>query len=256
MIHVGRFFVVLTCILGGSARLAATDAADDLVRAALAAEAQLDTRRALELFVAADAARPNDAFILQKIARQHSDLAVDLATPEEKRASIERALAFSRRAVALDPKNAENVLSLAVCYGKLAVYGSTRQKVEYSRLVHEDAERALALNPRYAWTHHVLGRWHYEVSDLGATSRFFVKLFYGGLPAASTAEAVRCLQRAVELEPSQLQHRLELGFAFLANRQPEKAREAFEAGLAMPSREKHDEPAKERARAALAKIPR
>ncbi len=230
--------------------------ADELVRAALAAEARLDTARALELLLAAEPARPDDASLLQKIARQYSDLALDLPTPEQKRTTLERALAYSRRAVALDPKNAENVLSVAVCHGKLAVISDTRRKVEYSRLVREDAERALALRPDYAWAHHLLGRWHYEVADLGAAARVFVKLFYGGLPAASTAEAVRCLERAVALEPQQLQHHLELGFACAANRQSAKARAAFNAGLALPSREKHDEPAKVRARAALQKLPR
>jgi tetratricopeptide (TPR) repeat protein len=232
----------------------AAEAADDLVRGALAAEAKLETRRALELFLEAEKSRPNDAFVLQKIARQYSDLAVDLPTVAEKKASIERALAYSQRSVAADPKNPENVLSVAVCHGKLAVYSDTRRKVEYSRIVREHADRALALDPKYAWAHHLLGRWHYEISDLGTTARVFVRIFYGGLPAASTGDAVKHLEQAVALEPQQLQHRLELGFAYLADKKPDKARAAFEAGLAMPSREKHDDPAKERARAALAKL--
>lgn len=230
--------------------------ADALIRAALAAEARLDTARALELLLAAEKTRPDDASLLQKIARQYSDLAVDLPSPEQKKTTIERALAYSRRAAALDPQNAENVLSIAVCHGKLAVTSDTRRKVEYSRLVRADAERALALQPDYAWAHHLLGRWHYEVAELGTTARWFVKLFYGGLPAASTAEAVRSLERAVALEPQQLQHHLELGFAYAADGQPAKARAAFTAGLALPSREKHDEPAKARARAALEKLPK
>ncbi len=256
MTRVGRIFAAAAFLSVSATRLDAAPSADELVRAALAAEARLETARALELFTAAEKARPDDAFIIQKIARQHSDLAVDLSTTEQKKAAIERALDYSRRAVALDPKNAENVLSLAVCHGKLAVYSDTRRKVEYSRLVRDDAQRALALKPDYAWAHHLLGRWHYEVADLGAAARVFVKLFYGGLPAASTAEAVRYLQRAVELEPQQLQHRLELGFAYAADSQTANARDAWTAGLAMPSREKHDEPAKIRPRAALAKLPR
>jgi tetratricopeptide (TPR) repeat protein len=228
--------------------------ADVLVREALAAEAKLDARGALALFLAAEQAKPNDPFILQKIARQYSDQIVDLASVDEKKASAQRALEYSQRAVALAPNDAVNVLSLAVCHGKLALYSDTRTKVEYSRLVREEAERALALDPNYAWAHHVLGRWHYEVADLGATSRFFVKLLYGGLPGGTTPAAVRHLTRAVELEPGELDHHLELGFAYAADGQSAKARECFARGLAMPSRAKHDEPAKARARAALAKL--
>lgn len=229
--------------------------AAELIQGALAAEARLDTPRALELFLAAERVRPGDPFVLQKIARQYSDRIVDLATREEKRASAQTALAYAERSVAADPRNAENVLSLAVCHGKLALYGGTREKVERSRRVREEAERALGLNPNYAWAHHILGRWHHEVSDLSSAARLAVRFFYGGLPAASPAEAVRHLERAVALEPGELQHHLELGFAYLAQQQPAAARRAFATGLDMPSRQKHDEPAKERARTALASLP-
>lgn len=233
---------------------AVVSSADELIRNALAAEARLETSQALDLFLAAAKARPNDAFVLQKIARQYSDLSVDLPDEAAKRAAVEKALDYSRRAVALAPNRAENVLSLAICYGKLGLLSDTRDKVRYSRLLREEAERALALDPTYAWAHHVLGRWHYEVADLGFAARWFVTLFYGGLPEASPAEAVRHLERAVTLEPDQLSHRLELGFALLAAGQTERARAAFTEGLAMPSREKHDESSKARARAALARL--
>lgn len=223
-----------------------------LLRDALAAEARLDSGRALELFLQLQPQRPADAFVAQKIAQQYSDLIVDLGDPEEKRRHARLALEWAERAASLDPRNAVAVLSVAVAHGKLATYSDTRTKVKYSRLVREEAERALALDPGYAWAHHVLGRWHREVAALGATARFFVKLFYGGLPDASVAEAVRHLERAVALEPDDLNHHLELGFAYAAADQPGKARAAWEHGLALPNRGKHDEPAKRRAREALA----
>ena len=225
-----------------------------VIEEALAAEARLDSRRALELFLAADREQPNDAFILQKIAQQYSDLVLDQPDLAEKKRFAQTALDYALRAAALDPRNPVNVLSLAVCHGKLAVYSDTRTKVQYSRLVKEEAERALALNPDYAWAHHVLGRWHYEVAALGAGARFFVRLFYGGLPDASYAEAIGHLRRAVELEPDELNHRLELGFACAAAGRAGEAREHWKTGLAMRSRGKHDEPAKERARTALAAL--
>jgi tetratricopeptide (TPR) repeat protein len=245
--------LLLLGLLGLAAMLRAADAGD-LVREALAAEARLDSRAALRLYEQADAARPNDAFILQKIARQYSDLVVEQPDVEGKKRYAQTALDYAQRAVALKPDDPVNVLSLAVCHGKLAVYSDTNTKIRYSRLVKEDAERALALDPNYAWAHHLLGRWHYEVADLGATSRFFVRLLYGGLPPASFDEGLRHLRRATELEPDELNHWLELGFAHAAAGQFEAARTEWARGLAMPSRGKHDEPAKQRARAALAAL--
>ncbi len=232
----------------------AAQSQDSLMRDALAAEARLDTRGALALFLDADRARPNDAFILQKIARQYSDLVLDAATDAEKRAVLERALDYSRRAEALEPRNPVNVLSVAISHAKLALLGNPVDRVRHSRLVQVYAVRALALDPDYAWAHHVLGRWHNEVATLGATSRTVVKLFLGGLPPASVAEAVAHLERAVALEPGELQHHLELGFAYLTKADVAQARASFARGLAMPSRARIDDPAKARARAALKKL--
>lgn len=247
----------LTVVLAAAPAFAQPSAPDagTLRREAGAAEERHDTARALELYLALDQAAPGDAFVLQKIARQYSDREVDVPTAVEKRRSIEQALDYARRAVALEPRNAVNVLSLAICYGKLGLYSDLRTKIELSRQVKDEAERALALDPNYAWAHHVLGRWQYEVGTLGAAARIWVRLFYGGLPQASTAEAVRFLERAVALEPDELAHRLELGFALAADNRTNAAAAAFKAGLAMPSRAKHDEAAKARARTALAALP-
>lgn len=244
-----RLSTILLLALVPAACGRATSLAD-----ALAAEARSDSRTALEIFLALEKERPADPFIVQKIARQYSDLVVEQPTDAEKRHFALEAIRYAEQAAALDPRNAVNVLSVAVARGKLAVYSDTREKIRLSRLIKADAERALALDPNYAWAHHVLGRWHYEVSELGATARFFVRLVYGGLPPASAREAVEHLERATQLEPAELNHWLDLGFAHLATGNSARARVAWLHGLAMPSRHKHDEPAKERARAAYAKL--
>ena len=229
-------------------------AADPLVSEGLAAEARFDSKAALAAFLKADAAHPDNAFILRKISRQYSDLTIDTKDLAEKKRLCIESLEYGQRAVKLEPDNAVNVLSLAICYGKLGLYSDVRTRIEYSRLVRENAERALQLNPAYDYAHHVLGRWHYEVASLGTGKRMLVKLIYGGLPPASTAEAIRHLQRAVELSPQLPSHRVELGFALLADGQQDAAREMFEAALNMRAEEKHDAEAFSRARAALAKL--
>lgn len=223
-----------------------------LVEDGLAAEARFDSKAALDLFIRADAAQPNSPFILQKISRQYSDLTVDTPDAAEKHRLCVEALAYGKRAVDLQPDNAVNVLSLAICYGKLGLYSGTRTKIEYSRLVRQFAEQALQLNPDYDYAHHVLGRWHYEVASLSGGTRLLMKLVYGGLPPASTADAIRHLRRAVELSPERAPHRVELGFALLADGQDQEARVAFEQALALPIQEKYDMEVRRRAAAALA----
>ncbi|HEY4248433.1 MAG TPA: hypothetical protein VGM64_16415 [Lacunisphaera sp.] len=226
----------------------------ELMQRAGAAEARQDSRSALELYQRADRNAPDNPIILQKIARQYSDLVAEQSDIAGKKHYAEIALEYSQRAVALDPQNAVNVLSLAVCHGKLALYGDTREKVKYSRLVWEETQRALALDPNYAWAHHVLGRWNYEVATLNGVSKFFVKLFYSELPPASVNEGVRQLQIATKLEPDELSHWLELGFAYLAAGENDQARSQWNHCLAMHSRGVYDDLAMKRARAELAKL--
>lgn len=229
-------------------------AGDPIVRDGLAAEARFDSKAALNAFLRADAVHPNNAFILEKISRQYSDLTIDTPDLAEKKRLCTDALAYALRAVELQPENPVALLSLAICYGKLGQYSNVRTRIEYSRLVLRYAEHALSLNPDDDYAHHVLGRWHYEVASLGAGTRILVKLIYGGLPPASTTEAIRHLRRAVELSPARPSHHIELGFALLADGQREAARRTWEHALTLPVAEKHDEEARARARAALAQL--
>jgi tetratricopeptide (TPR) repeat protein len=251
--HRCRRILLLAAGLAWIPLLHAADVAS-LLQQARAAEDRFDTRTALALFLQADAARPNDPVILQKISRQYSDSTAETADVAEKKRLCIEALAYAKRAAELAPRNAVNVLSVAICYGKLALYSDTRTKIEYSRFVKEYAEQALALDPNYDYAHHVLGRWNYEVASLGLGARVIVRLIYGGLPPASTAEAVRQLQRAVELSPHRPAHRVELGFALLADGRRDAARRTFEEALAMPQVEKYDTESFRRAREALADL--
>jgi len=245
---------LLGCVIFFGVGVAQAEEVEAVLEQARAAEAAFDARGALALYLHAENLRPDDPVILQKVAQQLSDLSLVVASVAEKKAQAELALAYAKRAVALAPDNAVNVLSLAICYGKMGVYSDTRAKIEYSRLVREKALEALALDPNYDWAHHVLGRWNYEVAGLGAATRFVVRVIYGGLPEASKEEAVRRLEKAVELAPQRVPHHLELGFAYKAMGNKAKARASFERGLALPSTELYDEAAKERARAALERI--
>lgn len=238
---------------GIAARTVPSDPSPTLL-AALEAERALDPLRALELFKEADRERPGEPFILQKIAKQYSDSIADLADRNAKRRHAEQAIAWSRRAAELAPDDAVIRLSIAISYGKLALFSDTRTKVEVSRRVKEEAERAIALDPDYDWAYHVLGRWHMEAAAVGATARFFARLIYGGIPAASFDEAARLFERAVELAPDNLAHRVELGIAYARLGRASEARRELERALAAAPRERYEIESLDRARRALAEL--
>jgi tetratricopeptide (TPR) repeat protein len=234
--------------LGADTQVRGDSQFETLVQKGETADAQFNPNAALQFYLKALAERPRDV----KVAKEYSDSTLAISDPEEDRSRIEKALEYSNRAAELDPHNAVALLSKAICYGKLGSYSDTREKIEDARLVKQFADEALAEDPNYAYAHHVLGQWEYEVADLGRTKRFLVTLVFGALPPASTEEAVQQLDLAVKLEPNVSSHRLALGFAYLANGEPEKARPMFEQVISMPCRELYDADCRRQAERALA----
>jgi len=217
-----------------------------LIERGLSAEAEGDPEKALQYFREALVHRPEDGWLLQKAARQLSDLATLSEDRQTRRAYLEEALALAEAAVAADPASAINELSVAVVCGKLAAESGVGDRVELVRRVRTHAERALAIDPDYAWAYHVLGRWHVEVSNLGLGARAFVALFLGGLPEASMETGLGLLQCAVELEPGVVAHHVELGFAYAKLNRDEEARACWQRAQALPIRDFYDQLALER----------
>lgn len=217
-------------------------------------DAKLDNAHALEAYLQAEKLGATDANTLYRIARQYALSMNDTSSESTQRDLAETALAYAKRAVAADPNNAKAQLSAAVCYGRLIPYVSTREKVEYSRLIKEHADIALKLDPTDSYAWHVLGVWNYELAKMGMLTRGIVKVVYGSIPPASNEEAARLLRKAVDLAPERVSHHVELGRVYLALGLKDQARRELERGLALPDREKDDPESKRRAREALQEL--
>jgi tetratricopeptide (TPR) repeat protein len=253
-----RIWACAAALLLAGATAGASAAANDEVAALLAQgdafDAKLDNAHALESYLKAEQLGATDPDTLTHIARQYALLMNDTPADDRQRRLGEKALEYSRRAVAENPAHAKSVLSVAICYGRLVRFQDTRTKVEYSRYVKEYAERALKLDPTDSYAWHVLGAWNYELAQMGAFSRAFVKVVYGAMPPASNEEAVRLFRKAVELAPDRVAHHAELGRALAALGRKSEARLELNEALSLPSREKDDPESKKRATEALADL--
>jgi len=226
----------------------------ELLKQGDAFDAKLDNAHALESYLQAEKLGATDPDTLTHIARQYALLMNDTESAEEQRHLGERALEYSQRAVAANPRHAKSLLSVAICYGRLIRFQDTRTKVEYSRFVKEYADRALKLDPTDSYAWHVLGAWNYELAQMGPFSRAFVKVVYGGMPPASNEEAERLFRKAVALAPERVSHHAELGRTLAALGRTQDARLELEKALALPSREKDDPESKQRAAATLGRL--
>jgi tetratricopeptide (TPR) repeat protein len=217
-------------------------------------DAKFQFDKALEYYLPAEKLAPENAALLVKISKQYALRMTILPKEADKIASVRQALAYAERARASAPAQCDPHLSVAICLGKLTPFLGAREKIDASRKIKIAADMAVKLGPQndYAW--HILGRWHQSLANIGGTTRTLAGIIYGGLPAASNEEAVKCFQKAIALNPKRLVHVVELGRTYAMMGRVAEAKRHLETGLAMPDKEKDDPEAKQRGRTSLKAI--
>lgn len=123
----------------------------------------------------------------------------DKLSDETKQEAIYRkAYALAKSSVAANPKSSNEYLWLAVAAGRLGLISSTKERIELSKVVKDNAEKAIALDNSNGQAYMVLGAWHFYVADLSWIQKNAAKVFYGGLPPASYQDAVNFLTKSLK----------------------------------------------------------
>lgn len=219
---------------------------------------ELDARRdfaaAIKLLEAAQARSPQDAEVLIRLAKQQSNLIFSAPSEPEKKRLAELCLATAERAVAAAPESARARLAVGICLAKNFPFVDNQTKVNYSRRLKEETERAVALDPRQDLAYHMLARWHFEVAKVNFILRAIAKLVYGGLPQGTLAEARANLERAIALAPGRIIHRYQLALTLLAMGQNRDAVEQLRRCLSLEPVDADDAEAKQEADRQLKKL--
>lgn len=213
----GRLIVAASVLV--AAPLGAQNVAEH-VSAGIAAREARDPAGALKHFQAALA---QDSMNYQ--ANWEAALAlIDIgkATPDEVKSPARDSLyalaeVYARRAATANPSDAEGHFALANAIGRASLTKSKKERVQRASEIRNEALRAIQLNPRHDGAYHVLGRWNAEIMRLSGATRFFAKNFLGGdvFNQASWEGAVSNLEKAVELNPRRIYHRLDLAEVYV-----------------------------------------
>ena len=157
------------------------------------------------------------------LARRYCDLMYRTTNSvAEQKALLARSLACSLQAVAVDPSNATAHACVAVCYAKDCAFEDLKAKLNDTRVFKLEAERTITLDPKQDVAYYLLGRWNYGVANVGFLSRAYVRLVYGGLPAASNEAAITNFQKAIELAPEKIMHHAALADVYETTGQTDK----------------------------------
>lgn len=130
---------------------------------------------------------------------------------------------YAQTAYRLDSTNSEVNVMMAFSLGRLTLIQSNKERVEAAVAIRRYAEKAIGYDRTNFKAYHILGRWHYEVSKLNFVERAFARWFYGALPDASLADAIRCYEKSMALRPDFMLNYLELARAFHRDGQDARA---------------------------------
>jgi tetratricopeptide (TPR) repeat protein len=224
----GFALVVLMCNLAVGADVAQLLAAGD------EALAKFDLQGAVDAYREARHVAPDNYKAAWKFSRALANKAtLSRIGAEEEQLCIDAETA-ARDAVRLNPKDSKGYACLAVAVGKRALFEGGKRKVELSKEVKIEADKAIELNPKGDLAYHVLGVWNREMVELNWMLKKFAELLYGKFPPASLDEALKDLRKASELAPNVVSHQVELGITLAAARKWTEAKSTLEHALAMP----------------------
>lgn len=195
----------------------ASDAAfTNSLYAADLAEKSGNVARAAAIYDAARSRETSDPAKLCTLSRCYCDLAYLTPSTTLQTGLVARALSCARLAETLDPNDPAAHASAAVCYAKSCAFSDLKTQLAYSRLFKQEAEKAIALDPKQDVAWYLLGRWNYGIANVGFFSRAYVRMVYGGLPKASFQSAAAYFQKACKLAPDRIIYHAGLAMAYEA----------------------------------------
>ncbi len=133
------------------------------------------------------------------------------------------ALAHANKAIAIAPLNDEANVALAMVLGKSSLTKSGKEKLKSAREIKRRVDVALKTNPNNYLAWHILGRWHYEISNISSVEKTAAKIFFGGIPTGSVKNAIMYFEKAKSLMPHFILNYLELAKAYHKDGQVGKA---------------------------------
>lgn len=152
----------------------------------------------------------------------------------------------AERALAEDSTHTQSNFVMAVAMGRMALIVGAKERVAASRDIKKYADRSIEADPKNPGPWHVLGRWHYEISDLNFAERLAANVLFGGIPdGASTEKAVENIEKAIALNPQFILYYYDLAKAYERLDKEEEAIETCETALQKPVLVPDDERIKE-----------
>jgi len=140
------------------------------------------------------------------LSQDYSDKIDTVKDRSEKLRFANLCLEYARKAVRVAPGNSDAHVCLSIAYGKMTDFVDNKTKIEYSKVVNSEAEKALELNPKNDLALLILARWNFDMATLNPLLKGIAQALYGQLPPASKEKAMEYFRRAIAAAPQRIMH--------------------------------------------------
>jgi tetratricopeptide (TPR) repeat protein len=187
---------------------------------------------AIAVLKEAEKSDPQNVEILYRISRVESDLEQDdLSDDSKKKTYALESVAYAKRAVDAAPQNSNAHLAAAIAYGDLTDFVDDRTKMEYSKVIKAEAQKAVELDSKNDYAYLILARWTFEMTELNPILKGLAEVLYGQMPPASQDEALQNFQKAIALAPNRIIHHYYYGDALARLGRKDQAKAEFQKVL-------------------------
>lgn len=193
-----------------------------------------------ELLQQAEQLEPDNFEVVWRLARAHFDFSDNSEDETVISDNFYKGLDYAKKALELDDSRAESHKWYGILIGKVGELEGTKQKILNSYEVKDHTLKAIELDPEDDGNFHVMGRWHYTLSDLSWFERKIAGLIYATPPEASFEEAAEYFKKAIALEPTDIRNHLWLGNTYVVLDKNELAKQEYNAALAITAENDSD----------------
>jgi tetratricopeptide (TPR) repeat protein len=189
--------------------------------------------------------KPTNLHALSKCSELCSRIGKRQTDPKIRDSYYDAAKIYAQTALRIDPANADASCSMAMALGRSSMSKSGKEKINTAKEIRKYVDIALKTNPNHFLAWHILGRWHYEISNLNFFERTAVKLFYGGMPESSLDESIAAFEKSQSIVSGFILNYFELAKAYHRNDQNDKAIATLKVMLTLPNQTEDDSATKE-----------
>ena len=204
-----------------------------------------DEKAALAKFKDALKIKPTHLHALSKSSELCSRIGQRQTNTKVRDDYYKAAKIYAETALMIDSTNSEANTSMAIMLGRSTLTKSGKEKVASAKDLKKYVEAAIKYNPTNFLAWHVLGRWHYEISNLNIVERAAVKVFYGSFPSSSLKTGISAFEKAKALTPGFILNYVELAKAYYRNNQKVKAQALLNEMMLIPNHTEDDPAIKE-----------